>query len=105
MYWRLNFSLKSKALNVRQPKLFASYNKSVAEGGYHIFSSQLILSSVIFLWVFVCVCVCVCVCVLFIYTISISIICVSKDKHSLINRYIDSNRHIYDFYKWILEKK
>ena len=50
--------------------------------------------SVICLWVFG-------VCVLFIYTISISIICVSKDELSL----AASNQQIYDFYKWIFEKK
>ena len=56
----------------------------------------LTLSSVIFLWVFG-----VCMCVRFFYNISISIICVSKDKLSL----IESNQQIYDFYKWIFEKK
>ena len=30
MYWGLNFSWKSKALNLRQPKLSASYKESVA---------------------------------------------------------------------------
>ena len=46
-------------------------------------------------------CVCVCVCVLFIYTISISIICVSLEELS----FIESNQHIYDFYKWVIFEK
>ena len=74
--------------------------------------SFIYILSNIFLWVFdvcvcvcvfsyVCVCLCVCVPVLFIHTISVSIICVSQEKPSL----MASNKHIYDFCKWIIKKK
>ena len=51
---------------------------------------------VLSLWVFR-----VQVCVLFIYTISISIVCVSQEKLNL----IESNQHIYGFFKWAIFKK
>ena len=41
------------------------------------------------------------VCVLFIYTISISIVCVSQEELNL----IESNQHIYGFFKWAIFKK
>ena len=125
MYLRLNFSWKSKALNLRQPKLSASYNESIAEeergcwvfeifrffqknGGVGKIAGVIFKKEVSLIFIVTNPFKCYLslsvwwMCVLFIYTISISIIYVSQEETS----FIASNQQISGFYKsMIFEKK